>query len=313
MMKSLLTATTMLALTAPALAQTSGQMNSADQRFAHEAASGGKAEVELGRYVAEHGQNADVRAFGQRMVTDHTAANSKLERVAGGTGMQLPTELNDKDGDTVTKLEKLKGSQLDREYIHGMVQDHRKDIQAFQTEAQSGSDPQLKTFAQQTLPTLQQHLQMAEQVESKLGSNRTDTDHMGVRNDVRASKIMGSTVYNEQNQSIGTVDDILMMHDQKQPSQAVISVGGFLGIGSKLVQVPWDRLQLAENNKVVMPNATRDELNNMPGFTYSALEHSGGTNASGGTGVGAAGSSSTGSGMVSTSGAGSTTGSAKHP
>lgn len=119
------------------------------------------------------------------------------------------------------------------------------------------------------------------------------------RDEVRTSKLVGATVYNAQNESVGTVDDVLISHDTKQPVQAVISVGGFLGIGSKLVAVDYDRLQLGPDNKVVMPNATKDQLKSMQSFSYNALEHSGTTNASRGstatdTGEPAAGASSPG-------------------
>ncbi len=129
----------------------------------------------------------------------------------------------------------------------------------------------------------------------------TSMDNAGKSDEVRASKLVGSTVYNDQNQSVGTVDDILLAHDSKQPDRAVISVGGFLGIGSKLVEVDYDRLKLEANNKVVMPNATKDELKGMKDFSYNTLAHSGTTNASSGTGT------STGSSMGTPSGAGSNT------
>jgi sporulation protein YlmC with PRC-barrel domain len=122
-------------------------------------------------------------------------------------------------------------------------------------------------------------------------------DNAGKSDEVRASKLVGSTVYNDQNQSVGTVDDILLAHDSKQPDRAIISVGGFLGIGSKLVEVNYDRLKLEANNKVVMPNATKDELKGMKDFSYNTLAHSGTTNAS---------SSSTSSGTGSSTGVGTT-------
>ena len=111
-------------------------------------------------------------------------------------------------------------------------------------------------------------------------TSRTSMDNAGKSDEVRASKLVGATVYNDQNQSVGTVDDILLAHDSKQPDRAVISVGGFLGIGSKLVEVSYDRLKLEANNKVVMPNATKDELKGMKDFSYNTLAHSGTTNAS---------------------------------
>ena len=111
----------------------------------------------------------------------------------------------------------------------------------------------------------------------------TTTMHDSKRAEVRTSKLVGSNVYNAQNETVGTVDDILLSHDTKQPVQAVISVGGFLGIGSKLVTVDYDRLKLGADNKVVMPHATKDELKGMQTFSYNSLEHSGTTNASRGS------------------------------
>ncbi|MBN9561915.1 MAG: PRC-barrel domain-containing protein [Alphaproteobacteria bacterium] len=129
-------------------------------------------------------------------------------------------------------------------------------------------------------------------------TSSTSMDNAGKSDEVRASKLVGSTVYNDQNQSVGTVDDILLAHDSKQPDRAIISVGGFLGIGSKLVEVNYDRLKLEANNKVVMPNATKDELKGMKDFSYNTLAHSGTTNAS---------SSSTSSSTGTSSGVGTTT------
>ena len=128
-------------------------------------------------------------------------------------------------------------------------------------------------------------------------TSSTSMDNAGKSDEVRASKLVGATVYNDQNQSVGTVDDILLAHDSKQPDRAVISVGGFLGIGSKLVEVSYDRLKLEANNKVVMPNATKDELKGMKDFSYNTLAHSGTTNAS---------SSSTSSSTGTSSGVGTT-------
>lgn len=97
--------------------------------------------------------------------------------------------------------------------------------------------------------------------------------------DARASKVIGSRIYNEQNETVGSLDDILIARDNKQPVRAVISVGGFLGIGNKLVEVDYNRLKFEENNKVVLPNATKDDLNKMPAFTYGTAVGNTGTGA----------------------------------
>ncbi len=87
----------------------------------------------------------------------------------------------------------------------------------------------------------------------------------------RASKFIGSAVYDDQNHKIGTVDD-LVMSGQDTAAVAILSVGGFLGIGNKLVAIKFDQLRYnpnAKDAKVVMPGATKETLAGMPAFTYA--------------------------------------------
>jgi sporulation protein YlmC with PRC-barrel domain len=84
---------------------------------------------------------------------------------------------------------------------------------------------------------------------------------------VRSSKIVGASVYNDQNQSVGSIDDVLMSDNDHKADTAVISVGGFLGMGAKLVSVPFDQLKI-ENDKIVMPGATKASLEGMPEYHY---------------------------------------------
>jgi sporulation protein YlmC with PRC-barrel domain len=86
---------------------------------------------------------------------------------------------------------------------------------------------------------------------------------------VRASKVVGASVYNDQNQSVGSIDDVLMSDSDHKAATAVISVGGFLGMGSKLVSVPFDQLKI-ENDKVVMSGATKASLEGMPEYHYTS-------------------------------------------
>lgn len=83
----------------------------------------------------------------------------------------------------------------------------------------------------------------------------------------RASKVIGSTVLNNTDESIGKIDDILVSSDGKDP-YAVISVGGFLGMGARLIIVRYDSLKLIDN-KVVLANGTKDGLKAMPEFNYA--------------------------------------------
>jgi hypothetical protein len=83
----------------------------------------------------------------------------------------------------------------------------------------------------------------------------------------RTSKVVGSTVVNESNQTVGTIDDLIVTPGEKVPF-AVLSVGGFLGLGTKYVVVPYSSLQVS-NNKMVLPGATVDTLKSLPEFKYS--------------------------------------------
>jgi hypothetical protein len=83
----------------------------------------------------------------------------------------------------------------------------------------------------------------------------------------RASKVIGSSVVNDANETIGTVDDLLVSRDGKQP-YAVLSIGGFLGMGNRLVVVPYETLKFADK-KVMLPGGTKEGLKMLPEFKYA--------------------------------------------
>ncbi len=85
----------------------------------------------------------------------------------------------------------------------------------------------------------------------------------------RATKVIGAAVYNENNQSIGEVDDIIIPREGGAPV-AVLSVGGFLGIGARLVAVPYERLRMNAQERLVLPGATKDSLTALPAFSYDS-------------------------------------------
>lgn len=168
-------------LMAPAFAQSSGDPDSGqssarstrkaeasatDVQFMKKAAEGNKAEVELGKMAEQKASSDAVKAFGQRMMKDHQQATEQLESVAGKFGVTLPNKVNAKDQATKDRLEKLSGKEFDQAYIRDMVKDHTKDVAEFKHAAASASNPDVKNFAQQTLPTLQDHLKQAKSIAS---------------------------------------------------------------------------------------------------------------------------------------------------
>jgi putative membrane protein len=134
---------------------------SPDQTFLQKAAVGGLAEVQLGKLAAEHAASPDVKQFGQRMVADHDKANRELMAVVEPKGIAVPTGLDRKHRQTADRLAKLHGAAFDRAYIQEMVRDHEADVKLFRTEAQRGKDPELKRWAANTLPILEEHLNLA--------------------------------------------------------------------------------------------------------------------------------------------------------
>ena len=83
----------------------------------------------------------------------------------------------------------------------------------------------------------------------------------------RASKIIGAAVINEANETVGKVDELLISADGKTP-YAVLSVGGFLGVGDHLVAVPYESLKMAAN-KIMLPGATKEALKALPEYKYT--------------------------------------------
>jgi putative membrane protein len=140
-------------------------LSSQDRKFIEEAAKGGMMEVHMGHMAVEHGMSAAVKSFGQRMVTDHGKANDELTALAKKKGITLPPD--DPKMAESSSLAKKNGADFDRAYAKDMVEDHQKDISEFEKEASSGSDPDVKSWASKTLPTLRSHLTEAKALPGK--------------------------------------------------------------------------------------------------------------------------------------------------
>ena len=149
--------------TAMILGLTAAPLLAADEAFVMKVAKGGMAEVELGKLAAEKASAEEVKKFGQRMVDDHSKANDELKALATSKSVTLPSEIGPEEKALRDRLMKLSGPAFDQAYMKAMVSDHVKDVNEFKKEANSGRDPQVKSFASNTLPTLEEHLQHARQ------------------------------------------------------------------------------------------------------------------------------------------------------
>ena len=163
--------------TAPAGATTDGKSSGAaaaldrsDRKFVEEAAAGGMAEVELGKLAEQKATSDQVKQFGARMVEDHGKANDELKELAQSKGLSVPAAPDKSHQKDLDKLSKLSGAQFDREYMAHMLSDHRKDVSEFKKMSESAKDSDVKAFAGKTLPTLQEHLKMAQSVNDSVKS-----------------------------------------------------------------------------------------------------------------------------------------------
>ena len=141
---------------------------SKDNSFLITAGQDGMAEIELGKLAASKAQNAEVKQFGQKMVTDHTKAGTELKELAAKKSVALPNDVNSSQKSDMEKLEGLSGADFDKEYVKIMVDAHENAVKLFQTQADSGEDSDIKAFASKTLPTLKMHLEMIKKMNDKM-------------------------------------------------------------------------------------------------------------------------------------------------
>jgi len=147
------------------------KLSTADTKFVKTAAVGGMEEVQLGQLAAQKASDPDVKSFGQRMVDDHSKANDQLKQLAGQKSVTVASTLPPSKKKDVDKLSRLSGAAFDKAYVSMMVEDHKKDVAEFKKESASGKDADVKSWASTTLPTLQDHLKMIEDIHSRMGKS----------------------------------------------------------------------------------------------------------------------------------------------
>jgi putative membrane protein len=135
--------------------------------FAVTAANGGMMEVELGKIAQDKASSARVKAFGEMMVKDHTEANNNLKAIATSLNIALPDSVSDDTKKDIDKMKMKKGKDFDKAYVDMMLNDHKKDIAEFRKCADNCSDSTVKSFAYNTLPVLEKHLDSIEAIAGK--------------------------------------------------------------------------------------------------------------------------------------------------
>jgi putative membrane protein len=255
------------------------ELGQEDLDFATKAVQGGLMEVRLGELAQQQAATPGVQQFGERMVQDHGQANEQLTQIMQNKGIELPEDMPKEGQELHDELQQKSGQEFDQAYMDEMVRDHQADIEAFQQYAETGQDPDLRGFAEQALPVLEQHRRLAQQTREQVTAAADEgaqpdaaTQQQGSMEQaatrpeepVSVDQVLGSRVVNAEGQEVGEIEDLVL--DRNQIAYAVVSVGGLLGIGEKRVAVPLDDLQLGEGETYLMSSATQEQLEQMPQY-----------------------------------------------
>jgi putative membrane protein len=149
----------------PAYAQSTTTASKQDQTFVTKAIEGNFAEIEMGKLAQDKAQSQELKDFGAMLVKDHTDANTKAMDLAKQINLTAPTQPTKKQMQEHDRLSKLNGAQFDREFTQHMVSDHKEDIAEFTKQSKMKAGDPTVSFASDTLPVLQKHLQTAESLE----------------------------------------------------------------------------------------------------------------------------------------------------
>ena len=142
----------------------------AAQTFMMKAIQGNLAEVSMGQLAQKQGESAGVRSFGQQLVTDHSAANTRATAVAGQMGMTPPSEPSKKAQSDAAKMAKMSGAAFDRAFARHAVADHKKDVADYRKAARMKNDA-VAAYATETLPVLEKHLEAAQALSQETGKS----------------------------------------------------------------------------------------------------------------------------------------------
>jgi putative membrane protein len=185
MNKLLLSSAVALFLLAPANAQSVGEktgVNSAlgisptTQDFVTEAANSDMMEIAAAKLAQEKG-NADEKKFAEQMVTDHTKTTADIKRMveSGDVKAEIPGSLDTSHQSKLDKLRDAKEDQFASDYDSMQVSAHKDAVSLFERYSKSGDNAKLKDWAGKTLPTLQHHLEMAQDLDKKSNTSTMGT------------------------------------------------------------------------------------------------------------------------------------------
>lgn len=279
-----------------------------DRQFAAEAAAGNEAELKFATLAKQKAESDPVKDYAAMLVEDHTKAGEELKQITEEAGLSLDAALPEEALKAHEEMATLSGVEFERAFMEKMVSDHEKAVALYEKQASEGQHEALKQFAAGKVDALRTHLDQARQIErqmgeqpvagtpggtpsasqqesmagSDVGSNDQPGQTATQQAEVDASQdnplmamtagdLIGKTVVNQQGEEVGEIEDIVV-GTADQNVQAVVSVGGFLGIGDKSVAMSFEELQPGQDEDTVQltSGATVEELKGRPAFDEAA-------------------------------------------
>ncbi|MBP2299829.1 DUF4142 domain-containing protein [Azospirillum picis] len=260
-----------------------GPVAQQDMTFAEKAAVSDMFEVQAGKLAQDNAKEQRVKQFGGQMVSDHTKTSDAMKAMAQQKSMTLPTKLDSEHQQKLDHLRSLKGDQFDSAYLQGQIDAHRTAVALFREQSQNGKDADLKRFASETLPTLEQHLRHVQELRPGVASASSATQPQ-----TSFEKMMGKDVYGQDGKKLGDVADIILDPQSGNATVVVLNRGGVLGIGAKQVAIGYNMLN-SQGDRIVASNVTEDQVKQMSEFKYDdttvSLGRNGNRNAAGGSGT----------------------------
>lgn len=158
-------------------------LGQADAEFLQNAMVANKLELELSKQAMEKSRNSEVRGFAQQISTDHTDASGRIKDLLDRIKVKAPSDdLETGQKQVRDQLNSATGADFDQQFVKAMVDGHRKVIAAYEQEATSGSNAALRQYAQAMLPTLRNHLDIASELQTKLGAGENPGPTMPGKN-----------------------------------------------------------------------------------------------------------------------------------
>jgi len=142
----------------------SGQSQNMDQKFVEFASTNDQFEIQAARLAERNAQDDQIKQMARQIAQDHQQSSQKLKQAAQQAGIQVSEQLKPHQQAMLQELQQMQGQEFDRAWLYGNVAGHTKAVLKFRDEAREGQNEQIKQFAQQTLPTIQKHLQHAQEM-----------------------------------------------------------------------------------------------------------------------------------------------------